>query len=137
MKILGKNVVVGTKKICVEYTSKIHGGFGDCFFESDEFKGENLEKNVIFIREKNGYLIEIGELDSFPTLSLICFGAARRWKTSPRNAGDFYVDEIKPYFDSKVNQEKLFDVKTIVKILTIEKKIEIEKQQNSVNQKST
>ena len=116
MKILGENVVIGTKKICVEYTTKIQGSLTDSFVGSCEYKGNNLEENVVFIRDKNGYLVEVSELGTFPTLSLICFGAATRWKTFPRNAGDFYVDDVKPYF-SKSNQETLYDLNILIKIL--------------------
>ena len=129
MKILGKNIVIATKKMCIEYTSKIHGAFSDCVFASNDYKGCVLEKDVIFVQDKNGHYIELEDLKSFPTLSLICYGAAPRWKASPNKAGDKYIDNIKPYFDSKVNQEKLFDVKTICKILTIEK----DEEQISVN----
>lgn len=133
MKIYGKQVFVGTKKLCTEYTSKIIGGFSDCYVGSKEYKGEPLETNVIFIQDKNGYYVDLEDAKSFPTLSLICFGAAHRWKNSPNRAGDEYIDNIKPYFDSKVNQEKLFDVKTLLKILTIEKEIEMKENQISVN----
>lgn len=133
MKILGKNVIVGTKKLCTEYISKLNTDFNDCYVGSNEYKGNDLEKNVVFIRDKKGYLIEVNDFGSFPTLSLICYGAATRWKTYPKNAGDYYVDDIKPYFDSKINQETLFDFKTLLKILTTEKKIEMEEQQISIN----
>ena len=133
MKISGKNVVIATKKLCIKYTSKIHGGFGDCVFGSNDYKCSVLEKDIIFVKDKNGYYVELEDLKSLPNLTLICYGAAPRWKTSPRMAGDKYIDDIKPYFDSKVNQEKLFDVKTLFKILTIEKKIDMEEQQISVN----
>ena len=113
MKILGKNVVVATKKMCMEYTSKIHGGFEDCLVGSNDYKSEDLEKDVIFVKDKKGYYVELEDLKSFPTLSLICFGSARRWKTSPNRAGDEYIDNIKPYF-AIYDQETLYDIKTII-----------------------
>ena len=48
-----------------------------------------------------------------PTFSLICYGAARRWKTYPKNAGDYYVDEIKPYLPS-YDQDTLYELKTLI-----------------------
>ena len=129
MKILGKNVVIATKKMCMEYTSKAQCNFDNSVIEYNVYKGKNLEKNVIFVKDKNWYYVELEDLKSFPTLSLICFGAAPRWRTSPNKAGDEYIDDIKPCFDSKVNQERLWDIKTIIKIITIEKKIEMEKQE--------
>ncbi len=116
MKVLGKNVVIGTKKICVKFTSAIQGGFDDSIVEIEEYVGANIETNVIFIRDKKGYLIELKDLGSFPTLSLICFGAATRWKTTPLNAGDYYIDDIKPYFDEN-SQETLFDIKSLMLLI--------------------
>lgn len=113
MKILGKDVVVATKKICMEYTSKINGGFEDCLVGSNEYKGDEFERDVIFVKDKKGYYIELEDLKSFPTLSLICFGAARRWKSSPNKAGDEYIDDIKPYF-AEYDQETLFDLKQLI-----------------------
>ncbi len=113
MKILGKDVVVGTKKICMEYISRIQGGFSDSFVGYTDYKGDDLEKDVLFIRDKKGYFVELKELGSHPTFSLICFGAATRWKTSPRHAGDYYIDDIKPYFE-KYDQNTLFDLKQLV-----------------------
>ena len=129
MKILGKNVVIGTKKLCTEYTSKIHGGFVDCLIGSNEYNGEDLEKNVIFIRDKKGYYVEIKDLNPFPTLSLICYGAAQRWKTSPNRAGDEYIDNIKPYF-TKSNQETLYDLKTLIKIIENDKSYNLNENSN-------
>ncbi len=120
MKILGRNVVIGTKKICIEYTSKIQDGYEDYLVGKNEYKGKKLEENVLFVRDKKGYLIELKDLETFPTLSLICFGATTRWNTAPRNAGDYYVDEIEPYF-TKSNQESLFELNTLIKIIRIEK----------------
>ena len=113
MKVLGKDVVVGTKKICMEYISRIQGGFGDSFVGGTDYKGGDLEKNVVFIRDKKGYLVELNELGSHPSFSLIFYGAATRWRTSPRNAGDYYIDDIRPYFDEN-NQDTLFDLKYLV-----------------------
>lgn len=116
MKILGRDVVFGTKKICKEYTTKANGTFDDCIVSCKEYKGDNIERNVIFIRDKKGYYIELKDLETFPTLSLICYGAAPRWKTSPNSAGDCYVADIKPYF-SAYDQEKLYEIKTLIKSL--------------------
>ena len=113
MKVFGKNVVVGTKKICTEFTSKINGCLDDCQVSSVEYKGEDLENNILFIRDKLGYLVELRELGSFPTLSLICYGGTTRWKTSPKTAGDFYISDITPYFSS-YDQDTLFDLKQLV-----------------------
>ncbi len=126
MKILGKNVVVATKKICMEYTSKIHGGFNDCILGANEYKGDDLEKDIIYIKDKKGYYVELEDLKSFPTLSLICYGAAPRWKTSPNRAGDEYIDNIKPYF-AKLDQETLYDIKTLISMLNVYKTDEYQK----------
>ena len=126
MKILGKNVVIATKKMCMEYTSKIHGGFEDCLFGSNEYKGDVLERDVLFVKDKKGYYIELEDLKSFPTLSLICFGAATRWKTSPNKAGDEYIDDIKPYF-AKYDQETFYDIKTLIRMLNVYKTEEYQK----------
>ena len=126
MKILGKNVVVATKKICMEYTSKISGGFSDCLIGSCDYKGSDLEKNVIFVQDKKGYYVELEDLKSFPNLSLICYGAARRWKTLPNRAGDEYIDDIKPYF-AKYDQETLYDIKTLISRLNVYKTEEYQK----------
>lgn len=126
MKVLGKNVVIATKKICVEYTSRISGEFNDCLVGSKDYLGENIKKDVIFVKDKKGYYVELEELKSFPTLSLICYGAARRWKTSPNRAGDEYIDNIKPYF-AKLDQETLYDIKTLISTLNVYKTEEYQK----------
>ena len=130
MKIFGKQVVIGTKKICVEYTSKIVGGFEDCHVGYHDYKGENLEKDIIFVKDKKGYLVDIRDIEGNGLFELNFYGACPRYRTQPKHAGDEYIDQIRPYFESNVNQEKLFDVKTLLKIITIEK--EIEEQQISV-----
>ena len=125
MKILGKNVIVATNKICIEYTSKIADEINGSIVSSFDYKGKTLKQNIIYIKDKNGYYVALEDLKSFPTLSLICYGAAQRWKSSPHHVGDVYIDDIKPYF-SKLNQETLYDLKTLVKILEIDKLIELE-----------
>ena len=129
MKIYGNQVLIGTKKICVEYISKIMGKSENCHVGYHEYKGDDLEKDIVFIKDKKGYLIDIRDIDGRGFLELNFYGACPRYRTQPKHAGDEYIDEIKPYFDSNVNQEKSFDAKTILKILTIEKKIKMDEHQ--------
>ncbi len=107
MKVLEKNVFLGTKKICVEYTSKLNG--------PSNFKGELLEQNIIFIKDKHGYYIDVRDTEGLTFLALTMYGAAKRWKTSPNTIGDEYIDDIKPYFNN-LNESKEVDIKTLINI---------------------
>lgn len=125
MKIYGKQVFIGTKKLCTEYTSKIIGGSSDCHIGSYEYKGTPLESNVIFIQDKYGYYVDINDIDGGGFLALHCYGAALRYKNHPNDAADIYVDELKPYLPT-YDQEKLFEVKNLIYSLKNNKGITIE-----------
>lgn len=116
MKIYGKQVFIGSKKLCTEYTSKIIGGFSDCYIGNFEFKGKDIEKDIIFIKDKNGYLIDIKDIEGTGFLALNCYGAVTRYKTEPHRAGDYYIGDLKPYM-SELDQEIIFDLKTLLQAL--------------------
>ena len=119
MKIYGKQVFIGSKKLCTEYTSKIIGRFSDCSVGNYEFKGEDIEKDIIFIQDKKGYLINIKDIEGTGFLALNCYGAATRYKSEPNYAGEYYIGDLKPYM-SEAEQEILFDLKTLITTLKSE-----------------
>lgn len=121
MKIYGKQVLIGTKKLCVEYTSKIVGEFEDCHVGYHDYKGEDVETDIVFFMDKKGYLVDVRDIDGSGFLELTFYGACPRFRTQPRHAGDEYIDDIKPYFFSKSNQETSFDLNTLIKIIKNEK----------------
>ena len=122
MKIYGKQVLIGSKKLCIEYTSKIFGGFSDSYLNSIEFKGSTLEDNIIFIQDKHGYLIDIRDITGNGFLALNLYGGAVRYRTKPYEAGDHYVADLRPYM-SDLDQETLFDLKTLIQELKDENSI--------------
>ena len=113
MKIFGKQVVIGTKKLCIEYTSKIMGAFEDCHVGYHDYKGDVLEKDIIFLKDKKGYLVDIRDIDGSGFLELTFYGACPRYKTQPKHAGDEYIDNIKPYLPS-YDQDTIYDLKQII-----------------------
>ena len=125
MKIYGKQVFVGTKKLCVEYTSKVVGSFDDCYVGSNEYKGEDIEKNVIFFRDKNGYFIDINDIDGSGFLALNFYGAVPRYRKTPNKTTDIYVDDLKTYLP-ECDQETLYEVKDLIYTLKNSKGITIE-----------
>lgn len=105
MKVLKKNIFIGTKKICVEYTSKLNG--------PSNFKSELLERNIIFVKDKQGYYVDIRDTEGMTFLALTMYGAAKRLKTIPKKVGDEYIDDIKPYYSER-DQDKEADMKTLI-----------------------
>ena len=122
MKIYGKQVFIGTKKICVEYTSKYIVGLSDSFVGGYEYKGSAIEEDVIFIKDKNGYFIDIKDIDGSGFLALNLYGAAIRYKSKPNQAGDHYIDDLKPYMPT-LDHDQLFDLKELLKTLKEEREI--------------
>lgn len=128
MKILGKNVYIGNLLICTEYTSRIIGGFEDCHVGEKSHVGEILEKNVLFIQDKNGLFVKVQDTEGLGSIALKVFGAAPRYKTSPHDAGDQYI-EIKHYFE-QIDYKTKYDLKELLEIskrpdLNIQETIEI------------
>ena len=113
MKIFGRQVVVGTKKLCVEYTSKIVGEFEDCHVGYHDYKGEEIEKDIVFIKDKKGYLVDVRDIDGSGFLELTFHGACPRFRTQPRHAGDEYIDNIKPYLPT-YDQDTIYDLKHVI-----------------------
>ena len=125
MKVYGKQVFVGSKKLCIEYTSKIIGGFSDCYVGSSEFKGEEIENNVIFIQDKHGYFVDINDISGSGFISLNVYGAVPRFTKSPNKAGDMFVDDLKNYLPLN-DHETLYEVKDLIHTLKNNKGITIE-----------
>ncbi len=125
MKIYGKQVLIGSKKICMEYTTKIIGGFDDCQIGHYDYKDTTLEKDIIFIKDKQGYLIDIRDIDGSGFLALNIFGSVSRYKTEPHHAGDLFVSNLKPYM-SEIDQETVFDLKTLLQSLKKENSSKVE-----------
>lgn len=122
MRILGKNVYIGNKCLCIEYTSRITGNYGDTKVGKKSHKSNIIEKNVLFIKDKEGYFVDIRDTEGLGAIAIKMFGAAPRWKTSPHDAGDEYV-EVKPYFplcdqDIKFDLKELLEMSKSPKIIT-------------------
>ena len=125
MKIYGKQVYVGTKKICTEYTSKLIGGTEDLHIGTNDYKGTPIEENLIFIQDKHGYFVDINSIDGNGFLALNIYGAVQRYTQSPHRAGDVYVDNLKKYLPI-YDHETLYDVKELVERLKNNKGITID-----------
>jgi len=125
MKIYGKQVFIGTKKICVECISKLVAGTEDMHVGSKEYKGAIKENNVIFIQDKYGYFVDINDIKGSGFLELKIYGAVARYTQSPHRIGDVYVDNLKNYLP-KHEHETLYDVKELVERLKNNKGITIE-----------
>lgn len=115
MKVLGKNVVIATKKICVEHTSKIQNAFDEYSIVESFHKGVDFEKNIIFIIDKNGYYVDLRDTDGVPSILLKIFGSVPRYKSHPTHVGDKYIDDVQPFF-SICDGEKLFELKELVEV---------------------
>ena len=112
MKIYGKQVFVGSKKICVDYSHKIIEDISEPI-ETVEYFGKDVEKDLIFIKDKSGYFIDINDIYGSGFLAMHCYGAVKRYKNFPKYAGDEYVANLKPYFSENLWQEK-FDLKDLI-----------------------
>ena len=112
MKIYGKQVFVGSKKICVDYSYKIIGDISEPI-ETVEFFGKEIEKDIIFLQDKSGYFIDINDIYGSGFLAMHCYGAVKRFKKFPKHTGDEYIADLKPYFTENLWQEK-FDLKDLI-----------------------
>lgn len=95
MKILGKDVYLGKKCICSEFTYEIED-FETLSTHEKSHKGIVIEDNVLFIQDKTGNFVDINDIGFIGSLALKVYGAAQRWSKSPTRAGSKYV-EIKPF----------------------------------------
>ena len=121
MKILGKDVFIGNKCVCTEFTSKILGDLNDKRVGEKSHEGKIVERDIMFVKDKSGYYVDIRDTEGLGAFALKFFGAAPRWITNPYKAGDEYI-EIKPYF-SKSAQEDKFTLEELLEIANISKDV--------------
>lgn len=114
MKILGKNVYIGNKCLCTEYTSKIYHSHEDTYIGEKSHERDIIAKNILFVKDKDGYYVDIHDTEGIGSIAIKVFGAAPRWRTSPHDAGDEFV-EVKPYFDETYFEMK-FDLKELIEM---------------------
>lgn len=113
MKILGKNVYIGKKCICTEFTREVDD-LETLHTHEKSHNGIIIEENVLFIEDKHGLFVDINDISSLGGFALKVYGAAPRWPKNPTKAGSKYID-IKPYF-SENNKEQQFDLKYLISL---------------------
>ena len=55
---------------------------------------------MLFVRTKDGYYVDLREIEDLGFWALSVYGSAKRWKKFPTEAGDTYI-EVQHYFPEK------------------------------------
>ena len=113
MKILGKNVYIGKKCICTEFTREVDD-LETLHTHEKSHKGVVFEENILFIKDKTNNFVDVNEIASIGTIALKVYGAATRWSPSPQKAGSKYI-EAKPYFCEN-EQDSIFELKYLISV---------------------
>lgn len=127
MKILGKDVYIGNLCICTEYTSHIIGDFKDIHIGEKSHKGKVLEKDILFIKDKNGMYVDARDTAGIGSLAIKVYGAATRYTRTPHEAGDQYI-AVSHYFNESQFDDQ-FDIK---ELLNIAKDLKTQENQSSI-----
>ena len=114
MKILGKNVYIGNICICTEYTSQIISDLDEIYIGEKSHEGKILEKDVLFIKDAHGLYVDARDTEGIGSLAIRAYGAAKRFKRAPHNAGDCYID-VKHYY-SKAQFQDQFNLKDLLTV---------------------
>ncbi|MBR4998501.1 MAG: hypothetical protein IKY10_01355 [Clostridia bacterium] len=113
MKILGKNIYIGKKYLCSEFTYEIDD-INTLSTHEKCHKGIVIGDNALFVKDKSGYFVDIEDIGFIGSLALKVYGAAPRWSKHPDRAGCKYV-EVQHYFNG-CDLETPFDLKDLISI---------------------
>jgi len=117
MKINGKNIFIGDLCICTKYSTEIIEEFEDgTYMTRNKFEGKPIKENIVYIKDKHGYFLELQETETLGALAVAMYGAAQRWTSKPLKCEDIYVGNLKHYF-SQNELDKEFSLNQLHEIV--------------------
>ena len=122
MKILKKNIYLGTKCLCKKYSNEITAIIGDMQVGHTVFDSTDIEKNVIFVKvgendfrkAEDIYNETNGPLSFLITKEMLCNIDMPKYSTSPSCAGDIYVKDLNPLFNVSNNSKEKISLKELI-----------------------
>ena len=114
MKIKKKDIYYGTKCLCTKFISEIHGGVADCFVGSESYEKTELQHNMVFVKMGDNdyrtpedlYKVANGFSCMLPKTAISKISMPV-FKKEPKNAGDYFVKDLKPYFGTIEAEDKI------------------------------
>lgn len=82
----------------------------------NKFSGKPIKENLVLIKDKHGYFLDIYETETLGSLAASMYGAAQRWTGRPLKCEDIYIDNLENYF-SLDEQEKEFTIRKLLQIV--------------------